>query len=660
MSDNYIQNGPNKTPFAGVLYKLKVSLFVNKLTNWYFSKNTLPYWCILALDSLAILIAGMFATYIAEGGDVLSSNFWNYFLTFVCSLPLFVVGMKIFHTYSGIMRYSSFVDLLRISGALVFGFILNCILLLVVPKEFLCRISAEAIFVMLFISMIEMWAMRIIVKYMYDSTFAADIRTPVFILGVREGGISLAKSMRNEHPSQYILKGFVTTDKDMIGKFLLGCEVFSYDEKLLNVMHKMNIKTLFVSPFVTDRFLEMQEMIDRLAAAGIKIMMMPKAQWWDGKSNIRHQMMREVDIEDLLPREKIEVDMDAIGKLLSHRTILITGAAGSIGFEMVKQIAIYKPERLVLVDEAETPMHDVRLHMSKNFPDILCETIVTSITNATRMERVFSEYRPDYVFHAAAYKHVPMMEDNPAEAVQNNIYGTRVIADMAVKYGTKKFVMISTDKAVNPTNVMGCSKRICEIYCQALNKAIVDGEVKGVTQFVTTRFGNVLGSNGSVIPIFKKQIAMGGPITVTHPDIIRFFMLIPEACKLVLEAGTMGKGGEIFVFDMGKPVRIADLAKRMIALSGIDGIDIKYVGLRDGEKLYEEVLNDKEATVPTHHPKIMVAKVREYPYELARKNEEELYKLSFTYDDMAIVKKMKEIVPEYKSQHSKYSQLDVK
>jgi len=498
------------------------------------------------------------------------------------------------------------------------------------------------------------------VKYMYDSSFYTDTKIPVFILGVREGGISLAKSMRNDHPSQYVVKGFTTEETGMIGRFLLGCEVYSYDETVLPVMNKMNVKTLFVSPLVTEKFLEKQDMIDKLTAEGIKIMMMPKAQSWDGKSNLRHQMMREVDIEDLLPREKIEVDMDAIGKLLSGRTILITGAAGSIGSEMVKQIAIYKPAHLVLVDEAETPMHDVRLFMNKNYADIPCETIVTSITNATRMERIFSKYHPDYVFHAAAYKHVPMMEDNPSEAVQNNIYGTRVIADMAVKYGTKKFVMISTDKAVNPTNVMGCSKRICEIYCQALNKAIVDGEVKGVTQFVTTRFGNVLGSNGSVIPIFKKQIAMGGPITVTHPDIIRFFMLIPEACKLVLEAGTMGKGGEIFVFDMGKPVRIADLAKRMIALSGVEGVDIKYVGLRDGEKLFEEVLNDKEATVPTHHPKIMVAKVREYPYELARKNEEDLYKLSFTYDDMAVVKKMKEIVPEYKSQHSKYSELDAK
>ena len=658
MRDRNNQNGSSQTPYSGILYKLKVSLFANKLTNWYFSKATLPYWCILALDSIAIVIAGMIATYIAEGGDVLARNFWNYLLMFVCSLPLFVVGMRMFHTYSGIMRFSSFVDLLRISGALVVGFILNCVLLQVMPENILCEITTESIVVMLFISMIEMWTMRILVKYMYDSSFSAESKTPVFILGVREGGISLAKSMRNDHPSQYIVKGFASEETAMVGRFLLGCEVYPCDETLIGVMRKMNVKTLFVSPLVTEKFLEKQDMIDKLTAEGIKIMMMPKAQSWDGKSNLRHQMMREVDIEDLLPRDKIEVDMNAIGKLLSGRSILITGAAGSIGSEMVKQIAIYKPQRLILVDEAETPMHDVRLFMNKNYADIPCETIVTSITNATRMERIFSEYHPDYVFHAAAYKHVPMMEDNPAEAVQNNIYGTRVIADMAVKYGTKKFVMISTDKAVNPTNVMGCSKRICEIYCQALNKAIVDGEVKGVTQFVTTRFGNVLGSNGSVIPIFKKQIAMGGPITVTHPDIIRFFMLIPEACKLVLEAGTMGKGGEIFVFDMGKPVRIADLAKRMIALSGVDGIDIKYVGLRDGEKLFEEVLNDKEATIPTHHPKIMVAKVCEYPYELARKNEEDLYQLSFTYDDMAIVKKMKEIVPEYKSQHSKYSELD--
>ena len=611
MSDKLNQNSSEKKPFSGMLYQLKVSLFANKLTNWYFSKATLPYWCIMVLDSIAIVVAGMIATYIAGGGELIASHFWNYLLTFICSLPLFVVGMRIFHTYSGIMRYSSFVDLLRISGALVVGFILNSILLMVVPDSIRCELTTEAIVVMLFISMIEMWTMRILVKYMYDSSFSAETKTPVFILGVREGGISLAKSMRNDHPSQYVVKGFSTEEAAVVGRFLLGCKVYSYDETLIGVMHKMNVKTLFVSPLVTEKFLEKQDMIDKLTAEGIKIMMMPKALSWDGKSNLRYQMMHEVDIEDLLPRDKIEVDMKAIGKLLCGRTILITGAAGSIGSEMVKQIAIYKPQRLILVDEAETPMHDVRLFMNKNYADLPCETIVTSITKATRMERIFSEYHPDYVFHAAAYKHVPMMEDNPSEAVQNNIYGTRVIADMAVKYGTKKFVMISTDKAVNPTNVMGCSKRICEIYCQALNKAIVDGEVKGVTKFVTTRFGNVLGSNGSVIPIFKKQLAMGGPLTVTHPDIERFFMTIPEAVSLVLQAGYYAKGGEIFVLDMGQPVKIDDMARQLIRLSGFEpdvDIPIIYTGLRPGEKLYEELLMDEEGLQDTANRLIHVGR----------------------------------------------------
>ena len=387
-------------------------------------------------------------------------------------------------------------------------------------------------------------------------------------------------------------------------------------------------------------------------------MMMPQSEEWDGHSDLSHQQLREVEIEDLLPREKIEVDLVAIGNMLRGKRILITGAAGSIGSEMARQVAKFQPAELVLVDQAETPMHDVRLYMANNHKNLSVQTIVTSICKEDRMEKIFAKYKPEYVFHAAAYKHVPMMEDNPAEAVQNNIYGTRVIADLAVKYGTKKFVMISTDKAVNPTNVMGCSKRICEIYCQALNKAIVEGEVMGETQFVTTRFGNVLGSNGSVIPIFREQIKKGGPVKVTHPDIIRYFMLIPEACRLVLEAGTMGKGGEIFVFDMGEPVKIVDLAQRMINLSGAKDVKIEFSGLRDGEKLYEEVLNDAEQTKPTHHPKIKVAAVREYPYTLARQNEIELHELSINSDDMDIVRKMKEIVPEYKSQHSKYQELD--
>lgn len=473
-----------------------------------------------------------------------------------------------------------------------------------------------------------------------------------------QGGVALAKSVRSQSPSHYSIAGFISADKSMTSSRLLGERVYFDDDSIVETMKQNDVKVLLVSPLQTERFTHRTSLINALIAAKIKIMMMPLAEEWDGKSPLSHTQLHEVDIEDLLPRDKIEVDMNAIKDMLTGRRILITGAAGSIGSEMARQVAKFKPAELVLVDQAETPMHDVRLFMARNHSDLKVWTIVGSITNKSHMEEIFSAHKPEYVFHAAAYKHVPMMEDNPAMAIQNNVFGTRVIADLAVKYGTKKFVMISTDKAVNPTNVMGCSKRICEIYSQSLNKAIQDGEVKGVTQFVTTRFGNVLGSNGSVIPIFKEQIRKGGPVTVTHKDIIRFFMLIPEACRLVLEAGTMGKGGEIFVFDMGEPVRIADLAKRMIDLSGAKNIEIKYTGLRDGEKLYEEVLNDAEQTKPTVHPKIKVAAVREYPYELALKNEKDLYEISLHYDDMAIVKKMKQIVPEYKSRHSKYEVLD--
>ena len=491
-----------------------------------------------------------------------------------------------------------------------------------------------------------------------------------------QGGIALAKSIRNQTPLRFRLRGFISGDKSLDGSWLLGEQVHYDEDNVVEFMKKQKVTTLLVSPLQTENFTRRTSLIDALIAANIKIMMMPPAEEWDGHSDLSHNQLKEVEIEDLLPREKIEVDLVAIGSMLRDKRILITGAAGSIGSEMARQVAKFQPAELVLVDQAETPMHDVRLYMANNHKDLSVQTIVTSICKEDRMEKIFAKYKPEYVFHAAAYKHVPMMEDNPAEAVQNNIYGTRVIADLAVKYGTKKFVMISTDKAVNPTNVMGCSKRICEIYCQALNAAVqqvsngskvsevsssnlrqIDGSLP-VTQFVTTRFGNVLGSNGSVIPIFREQIKKGGPVKVTHPDIIRFFMLIPEACRLVLEAGTMGKGGEIFVFDMGEPVKIVDLAQRMINLSGAKDVKIEFSGLRDGEKLFEEVLNDAEQTKPTHHPKIKVAAVREYPYELARKNEIQLHELSFTADDMEIVRKMKEIVPEYKSQHSKYQELD--
>ena len=922
----------------------RMNSFIHKLTKWYFSKRTLPYWCILALDCAIVLFSGYIGTYIEQGGNAFVGHFWHLTLGLLCCVALFIVPFRLFHTYQGVVRYSTFTDLRKVTMASVVGGVLSYGLSVVLKT---CGVvsplmpSLLGICTMMMLATLLMGLERIVVKCLFDVFRAGGGTKKVFIYGVREGGVGLAKSILNQTPQVYKLAGFVSPQGDLKAKYLMGVQVRKVGPNLIRHMKEAGAKVLLVSPLQTEHFRAQEALVNGLIEAGIQIMIMPAAQEWDGKSDLRHEMLHEVVIEDLLPRDKIEVDMDAIGTLLHGKRILITGAAGSIGSEMVRQIAVYKPAEMVLIDQAETPMHDIRLLMARQFADIKAWTIVSSIANKEHMEKIFAEHRPDYVFHAAAYKHVPMMEDNPGMAVQNNIYGTRVIADLAVKYGTKKFVMISTDKAVNPTNVMGCSKRICEIYCQALNAAVQrelqaggsnaslgsmaqsagsngsmaqgagergsmaqsageradyvggsmaqgagsngsmaqsageradyvggskineeeNGDVRGfsnipegegivqagvsdyttrgiqvrqpvctadesfsglgdgqhsgglrktgeqgvhelpvhsqgllrgtkepgdkgsrcgahngrdlqsdvrglqetidsniqrhqefegiglqrnevsvsvaeqqgeradgvggsmaqgagaradyvggsmaqsagsrgsseslepscnaafelseafepscnaafepsavrlrqvdgsmpVTQFVTTRFGNVLGSNGSVIPIFKEQIAKGGPITVTHPDIIRFFMLIPEACKLVLEAGTMGKGGEIFVFDMGKPVRIVDLAKRMIALSGARDIEIEFTGLRDGEKLFEEVLSDKENTVPTIHPKIMVAKVREYPYELALKNEEELYRLSFSFDDMEIVRKMKEIVPEYKSRCSKYEVLD--
>lgn len=631
---------------------------LSKLTGWYFSRGAFPYWVVLLLDCLIVAFACVLGKCLELGRLGFALHLAPVTWGIVICVFLFILAFRLFHTYSGIVRYSSFIDLQRVVLATSTGTILVALAsCLFPPVGAIMMPGFWGICIIFLVSTLLMWLERIVVKLLFDN-FRADDATPVAIYGTKAGGVSLANSITSIKNKEYRLVAFISDTNEMKNATLMGKRIYTNGEGIANTMKRLGVKTLLVSPLKSELFRKNTAMIDAFLTAGIKIMMMPAAEEWDGSSELTHRSLREVDIEDLLPREKIEVDMDAIGAQLRGHVILITGAAGSIGSEMVRQIAIYKPSAMILIDQAETPMHDVRLMMSRQFPDIQCETIVSSISNAEHMERLFAAHRPHYVFHAAAYKHVPMMEDNPGIAVQNNIYGTRVIADLAVKYGTRKFVMISTDKAVNPTNVMGCSKRICEIYCQSLNKAIVEGRVQGVTQFVTTRFGNVLGSNGSVIPIFKEQIRKGGPITVTHPDIIRFFMLIPEACKLVLEAGTMGKGGEIFVFDMGAPVRIVDLAKRMIKLSGAQDIEIKFTGLRDGEKLYEEVLNDAEQTKPTHHPKIMIASVREYDYEEACRNEAALLEASHTFDDMAIVKLMKEIVPEYKSKCSKYEALD--
>lgn len=636
---------------------------LRKLSNWYFARKVLPYWCILVLDCAIVYFSGLFVFYLRYGGLALAQNFWRVTLGLALCLLVYIFTFFAFHTFHGVMRYSSFVDLHRVAYSTAVAGVGVCLLHQLQVHAgltpYLLTPRFDSALMLFIVATMFMWGLRVLVKTLHDLYRSDAGIQNVFVYGCQNGGIALAKSIRSESPQRFRLRGFISKDKALCGSWLMGEQVHYDDDTVVDAMKKHQVTSLLVSPNYTDYFVTRTTLIDTLIATNIKILMLPReAEEWDGKSELTHRQLREVEIEDLLLREKIEVNMDAIGAMLSGRRVLITGAAGSIGSEMVRQIAPYRPAQMILVDQAETPMHDIRLMMAQQFSDVKNESIVASIADKDHMKKLFSDYRPEYVFHAAAYKHVPMMEDNPIQAVRNNIAGTRVIADLAVEYGTKKFVMISTDKAVNPTNVMGCSKRICEIYCQSLNQAILDGKVKGETQFVTTRFGNVLGSNGSVIPLFKKQIAKGGPLTVTHPDIIRYFMLIPEACKLVLEAGTMGKGGEIFVFDMGKPVKIVDLARRMISLSGAKNIEIKFTGLRDGEKLYEELLASQENTKPTHHPKIMIAEVRGYDYEVAKANEDELLRLTYSHDDMTIVKKMKDIVPEFKSRHSKYEVLD--
>ena len=634
--------------------------FFHKVASWYFSRSALPYWSVLLIDCLCVLVAGVLAFGINHGADATLDIVWTLFLVMMGVTALFLIGFRIFHTYHGVIRYSSFSDLIRITLAVIVGLALVALVegLTALGEHTVGIGVADIVLTALFV-IAFMWLIRVWVKTLYDENLRSGRTTPVFIYGVKQGGVAIAKSINAQESGIYNVAGFVSPEKDLKDKQLMGKKIYAADERLPRIMKRQMVSVMMVSPLMMQELRDDQMLLNSLIDAGVKIMMIPNAREWDRKNpNLDVTEMRQVEPEDLLPREKIEIDMKAAEEMINGKTVFITGAAGSIGSEIVRQVSAFDPKLLVLVDQAETPMHDIRLMMKNRFPAIEAFTIVADITDRRLMNKLFAQYKPDYVFHAAAYKHVPMMEDNPYEAVVNNIYGTKVIADLAVRYNARKFVMVSTDKAVNPTNVMGCSKRICEIYVQSLDKAIREGKVKGVTRFVTTRFGNVLGSNGSVIPIFQEQIKRGGPVTVTHPNIIRFFMLIPEACKLVVEAGTMGSGGEIFVFDMGQPVKIADLAARMIKLSGAKNVKIKYTGLRDGEKLYEEVLNDKEITLPTFHPKIKIAKVREYDYAEAKKDVDSLIADADKLSDMEIVAEMKRIVPEFISQHSKYQLLD--
>ena len=628
-----------------------------KITDWYFSKKSLPYWCIFWIDCAVIYSSYLFIYQQINSGAQALGILGQLSAVFAIFTMFHAIGFRMFHTYDGILRYSSFVDLQKVFYAVTVGAVLSILTKnMLLNTQLFPRVEIQYRNIILgsLISILILWAIRVIAKTVFDVSLSDYNIKNTFIYGVKEGGIGLAKQIKNNKPMKFKLMGFISDDVEIKHHHLMGAKVYALDKNTIKVMRDNKITTLLVSPGAINNLRADKEFQDAILAEGIRIYM-PTTQEWNTE---QQQQLKEVSIEDLLPRDEISIDMESVGAMLHGKRILITGSAGSIGSEMVRQIAKYSPAELILIDSAETPQHDIRLMMAKQFPDIKAETIVTTICSKSRMEHIFKTYLPDYVFHAAAYKHVPMMENNPCESIQNNVYGTKILADLAVKYGVKKFVMISTDKAVNPTNVMGCSKRICEIYVQSLNQAIKEGVVKGETQFVTTRFGNVLGSNGSVIPLFKRQIRNGGPVTVTDPNIIRYFMLIPEACELVLEAGTKGNGGEIFVFDMGKPVKIADLAKRMINLSGAKNVEIKYTGLRAGEKLYEELLNNEESTKPSFNDKIRIAIVREYNYNDVVNSINDLIEISKSYDEMATVKKMKEIVPEYKSNNSVYEKLD--
>ena len=649
---------------------------LGKILNWYFAKKVLPYWAILIVDTAIVFVSAVFSYWLSKGAQLTWDNHRAVFFTALLYAALSWVGAKVFRTYSGVLRYSSFRDLLKLIYA-------NLVTLALAIGSFylfkylgigtLCAFGPLNAIAAILLSIFLMWAMRIVVKLLFDAFNSDSKAKRVLIYGALTGGIGLAKSIRSQSPLQYELVGFITHEHRIKDMHLLGVRVYTLDDDIEAVIKRQRIQAVLVSPLRVNEFRQNQKIQDIIIGCGCKILMAHEASEASIRNGvlsdeaIEDLQLKEVSVEDLLPRQEIRVDMNSVGEQLVGKKVLITGSAGSIGLEIVRQVAAFKPAKMMLIDQAETPQHDVRLMMARDFPDVPAEVVVASISRRTRMEYIFSSFRPDYVFHAAAYKHVPMMEDNPSEAVLNNVYGTKIIADLSARYKARKFVMISTDKAVNPTNVMGCSKRICEIYVQSLDRHLKFDAMKNwksgskkpeYTQFVTTRFGNVLGSNGSVIPLFREQIKKGGPVTVTDERIVRFFMLIPEACKLVLEAGTKGNGGEIFVFDMGAPVKIADLAKRMIALSNAKNVEIKYTGLREGEKLYEEVLNELEGTKPTFHEKIRIAQVREYDYDEVNREIEELVEISKKYDNMATVRKMKQIVPEYKSNNSVYEAID--
>ena len=625
----------------------------------YLSSKVLPIWTILLIDVFIIVSSCMLSYALRYGFRSIFLDSSTIDKTILWTVIVNLVFFRVFRTYSNVLRFSSFVDIMRIFVSLTVSYGTLMVTSVLLDTYFNVKIAPVSVLFMAYVINFALMACsRIVVKMFFEIiNFDRSQTVNVFIYGAKEVGVNIAKSLRVNLRNHYRLRGFIADEPELIDKIMMGVKVYPNDDTLIERLEDRDVNTIIISPAKMDQ-LKKTDIADRLLAHNIKLLTAPPLSEW-GRQPLNRTQLKEIQIEDLLQREPIEVDIHKIASHLEGKRVMITGAAGSIGSEIMRQVASFNPYKLILVDQAETPLHDIRLELQDRWRDIDAETIVADISNPTRIEAIFREYKPQYIFHAAAYKHVPMMEDNVSESIQVNVAGTRILADFAVKYGAEKFVMISTDKAVNPTNVMGCSKRICEIYVQSLAKKLQE-KGEGTVQFITTRFGNVLGSNGSVIPRFRDQIQRGGPVTVTHPEIIRYFMTIPEACRLVLEAGSMGNGGEIYIFDMGKPVKIVDLAKRMISLSGRTDVKIEFTGLRHGEKLYEELLNVKELTKPTYHDKIMIATVREYDYDEVKERIQNLIEMSYTYDQMKIVAAMKDIVPEFVSKNSCFEALDKK
>ena len=629
--------------------------------------NYLPRWGVLLIDVLLCTIAFWLSVWI--GSAIFDYNpsdggAWPIESQYGLVMGVQIIFFIIFHTYAGMLRYSTFVDTLKsLLSNLSTGFVLVLFNLLMQRLTGYQPILNTGFVLYVPISFVLLFCLRVGVKTIYETLQQTQSSPKVVIYGTQTAGLAIAKMLRSAGNTPYRPIAFICTEDQRYGYEIAGLPVRPINDRLFAWMEKANINHVIVSPLKMREInpaKDLQIFIDH----NIRILTTPYFTQFDNAEDVDIQRIGRIDsirIEDLLERPKIEINTDNVQQILQDKVVLISGAAGSIGSELVRQVQHYAPRAIVLVDIAESPLHDLSLDLQHQYPNTRFIPIIADVRNKERIEHIFNETRPDVVYHAAAYKHVPLMENYPGEAIQANVLGTKNMADIAVKYKVERFVMISTDKAVNPTNIMGASKRIAEIYVQSLFRKL-QIENSNCTKFITTRFGNVLGSNGSVIPYFQKQIAAGGPVTVTHPNIIRYFMTIPEACCLVMEASTLGNGGEIFIFDMGQPVKILDLARNMIRLAGYapeKDIPIVFTGLRPGEKLYEELLNQKETTLPTDNKKIMIARVREFDFDVVSKQIDTLIETSYSNKPFTIVKQMKQLVPEYISNNSIYEQLDI-